>query len=266
MSTVIPSGPYAGTYVRVPGSKRQYKNIDTGQVFSRRAYEEKVLGKGKRYFEKKALKNLVSSPEEHLNRPARGRSSKSVSQNPHLQNALVSAKSFSYILTLLSGKWIEESYVNHSISDFQVPSGGAFLDTLSFARHLSSVVNNYINNGITVSGLKNPEIKKYLKIINRQSLRDMMKCIQLLGEVYLGKPGFKYVFETVGVPRKAKGGAIAFDAQDISLGFKDFFNKYKTATIYHYTIGASICKHVSRDLTEEDEDAIITLSNIIGEG
>lgn len=60
------------TFERVPGKARNYRNIETGEVVSRRQYLKSVRGISNELL---AKRNAATNPQLQLSRPARGRSS-----------------------------------------------------------------------------------------------------------------------------------------------------------------------------------------------
>lgn len=79
------------SYRRLPGTSQRFVNIATGKEYSRRAFEEKLQGKGKKFFERKAEANYAQHPILSKARPAKGRKSTVKSnkkQNPSIVNKL----------------------------------------------------------------------------------------------------------------------------------------------------------------------------------
>ncbi len=57
------------------GKTRRFINTKTGEVLSRRQYEQKILGRGASFFEKKAQASKLANEKLAAARPARGRKS-----------------------------------------------------------------------------------------------------------------------------------------------------------------------------------------------
>jgi hypothetical protein len=57
------------------GKSRNFINTETGEILSRRQYEQKILGRGPSFFQKKAAANKAANPELAAARPARKRKS-----------------------------------------------------------------------------------------------------------------------------------------------------------------------------------------------
>jgi hypothetical protein len=81
-------------WVRIPGAARQYQNTETGEILSRRQYDQRFgrLAKaGIKSNEAQALKNREENLEAQLARPARGRESVK-KYSPETQRAILEGR------------------------------------------------------------------------------------------------------------------------------------------------------------------------------